>query len=147
MAQPDARNRSRFEEVEAGDEIPSLEITPTSVQLFLFSATTWNPHRIHYDAPYSASEGYPGLVIHGPFQGALLSRLVTGWMGDAGVLRRLEYSHRGIAFLGDRLIGRGKVAKKYEVDGVPMIDLSLSLETQNGEVTTPGRATVAFPRA
>jgi hydroxyacyl-ACP dehydratase HTD2-like protein with hotdog domain len=147
MTRKDARNRARFEEVEAGDEIPSIEVTPSSVQLFLFSAATWNPHRIHYDAPYAASEKYPGLVIHGPFQGGLLSRLVTDWMGEAGVLRRLEYSHRGIAFLGDRLICRGKVAKKYEVDGVPTIDLSLSIETQSGEVTTPGRATVAFPPA
>lgn len=43
-------------------------ITPNEVALFRFSALTFNPHRIHYDAPYATSvEGYPGLVVHGPF--------------------------------------------------------------------------------
>jgi hydroxyacyl-ACP dehydratase HTD2-like protein with hotdog domain len=37
------------------------------VQLFRFSALTFNGHRIHYDQPYvTAVEGYPGLVVHGP---------------------------------------------------------------------------------
>jgi 3-methylfumaryl-CoA hydratase len=43
-------------------------ITPHPVNLFRFSALTGNPHRIHYDRPYAMTvEGYPGLVVHGPF--------------------------------------------------------------------------------
>ena len=38
------------------------------VSLFRFSALTFHPHRIHYDRPYAmGTEGYPGLVIHGPY--------------------------------------------------------------------------------
>jgi 3-methylfumaryl-CoA hydratase len=41
--------------------------TPDPVQLFRFSALTYNGHRIHYDAPYCREvEGYPDLVVHGP---------------------------------------------------------------------------------
>jgi 3-methylfumaryl-CoA hydratase len=43
-------------------------ITPDPVSLFRYSALTFNPHRIHYDRPYAMrTEGYPGLVVHGPF--------------------------------------------------------------------------------
>lgn len=43
-------------------------IAPHPVNLFRFSALTANPHRIHYDRPYAMEvEGYPGLVVHGPF--------------------------------------------------------------------------------
>ena len=36
--------------------------------LFRYSAITFNPHRIHYDRTYCLeTEGYPGLVVHGPF--------------------------------------------------------------------------------
>src|SRR5262249_727068 len=43
-------------------------IAPHPVNLFRFSALTGNPHRIHYDRPYAMEvEGYPGLVVHGPF--------------------------------------------------------------------------------
>lgn len=47
--------------------------TPSTVDLFRFSAVTFNSHRIHYDLPYATQEeGYPGLVIHGPFTAARL---------------------------------------------------------------------------
>ena len=43
-------------------------ITPNPVMLFRYSAITFNPHRIHYDRSYCIeTEGYPGLVVHGPF--------------------------------------------------------------------------------
>lgn len=44
------------------------EITPDPITLFRFSALTFNGHRIHYDHPYATGvEGYPDLVVHGPF--------------------------------------------------------------------------------
>ena len=47
--------------------------TPTTVTLFQFSALTYNGHRIHYDLPYATeSEGYPGLLVHGPLTALLL---------------------------------------------------------------------------
>jgi 3-methylfumaryl-CoA hydratase len=43
------------------------------VMLFRYSALTFNGHRIHYDRDYSRSqEGYPGLVVQGPFLATLL---------------------------------------------------------------------------
>lgn len=49
----------------------TLETDP--VVLFRFSAVTYNSHRIHYDKPYAESEGYPGLVVHGPLQALLMA--------------------------------------------------------------------------
>lgn len=44
--------------------------------LFRFSALTFNSHRIHYDRPYTMeTEGYPGLVVHGPLLATLLMDL------------------------------------------------------------------------
>ncbi|MBO9644355.1 MAG: MaoC family dehydratase N-terminal domain-containing protein, partial [Pseudacidovorax sp.] len=43
-------------------------IAPDDVLLFRYSALTFNGHRIHYDRRYVTEvEGYPGLVVHGPF--------------------------------------------------------------------------------
>jgi len=45
-----------------------------SLQLFRYSALTFNGHRVHYDLPYATEvEGYPGLVIHGPLLATWLS--------------------------------------------------------------------------
>jgi 3-methylfumaryl-CoA hydratase len=55
-----------------GDEAEESWL-PTPTDLFRFSAATFNSHRIHYDVPYATQqEGYPGLVVHGPFTAAKL---------------------------------------------------------------------------
>jgi 3-methylfumaryl-CoA hydratase len=47
--------------------------SPNTTDLFRFSAATFNSHRIHYDLPYAVNaEGYPGLLVHGPFTAAKL---------------------------------------------------------------------------
>jgi 3-methylfumaryl-CoA hydratase len=47
--------------------------TPNAVELFRFSAATFNSHRIHYDLRYAqGEEGYPGLVVQGPLAAAKL---------------------------------------------------------------------------
>jgi 3-methylfumaryl-CoA hydratase len=46
---------------------------PSTVDLFRFSASTFNAHRIHYDLPYARrEEGYPDLVVQGPLIAAKL---------------------------------------------------------------------------
>ncbi len=81
LAIVDERHGVFREEVPAGAksavpkrEVPPMDIawrrtvTPSVVALFRYSAVTFNPHRIHYDRPYATGvEGYPGLVVHGPF--------------------------------------------------------------------------------
>jgi 3-methylfumaryl-CoA hydratase len=48
------------------------------VLLFRYSALTFNGHRIHYDRDYvTRIEGYPGLIVHGPLQAALLIELAA----------------------------------------------------------------------
>ncbi|MEO9515155.1 MAG: MaoC family dehydratase N-terminal domain-containing protein [Paracoccaceae bacterium] len=49
------------------------DLVPDSTLLFRYSALTFNGHRIHYDAEYARdTEGYPGLVVHGPLLAQLL---------------------------------------------------------------------------
>jgi 3-methylfumaryl-CoA hydratase len=52
-------------------------VAPDPVLLFKYSALTFNPHRIHYDRPYTTGvEGYPGLLVHGPLIATLLLDLI-----------------------------------------------------------------------
>ncbi|KAB0531265.1 transposase [Pseudomonas chlororaphis subsp. aureofaciens] len=50
-------------------------VEPSPTLLFRYSAVTFNGHRIHYDFPYvTETEGYPGLVVHGPLIATLSLR-------------------------------------------------------------------------
>jgi 3-methylfumaryl-CoA hydratase len=64
----------------------SRTITPDPVLLFRYSALTFNGHRIHYDAPFCVqSEGYGGLVVHGPLLATLMLDLLRRELPDAQV--------------------------------------------------------------
>lgn len=76
---------------EAGEPTPPVPETaggpgelwkPNPVDLFRYSAATYNSHRIHYDQAYVRGvEGYPDLVVHGPFTAAKLHDLATRTAG------------------------------------------------------------------
>ena len=65
----------------------TVEASP--LLLFRFSALTFNGHRIHYDLAYAEEEGYPGLLVHGPLQAALMLNLASARAGH--VPRRFAY--------------------------------------------------------
>lgn len=61
-------------------------IQPDPVLLFRYSALTFNGHRIHYDHPYvTGTEGYPGLVVHGPLLATLMIEQVRTHLPAATV--------------------------------------------------------------
>ena len=60
----------------------SRRVVPSAPMLFRYSAITFISHRIHYDKPYAIeTEGYPGLVIHGPLQATLLCQIAADLKG------------------------------------------------------------------
>ena len=80
--------------VPAGDGDWVVGVDP--VLLFRYSALTYNAHRIHYDRDYARSEGYPGLLVHGPLQALLMAELAR----RSGVSAS-EYSYRLVSPLYD----------------------------------------------
>jgi hydroxyacyl-ACP dehydratase HTD2-like protein with hotdog domain len=131
-----------FETVHVGDELPPMVKMATRAQLFLYSAASSNPHRIHYDREYASTEGHPDVLVHGPLQGAWLSQFVTDWMGPQGRLLTLSWQNRARAFPERELTFRGRVTAVD--DGV--VALELREEDDTGQVCMPGAATVRLPR-
>ncbi|MBI3247113.1 MAG: acyl dehydratase [Deltaproteobacteria bacterium] len=135
-----------FEEVEVGMALPPLQKTPSNTLLFLYSAITWNPQRIHFDKDYTLTEGYKDVIVHGPLRGAFLSQLLTRWIGDAGVLKKLSYANRDIAYVNEPLACKGTVTRKWIEDHTGWVECEIWVENSQGEKLTPGSATVILPR-
>jgi 3-methylfumaryl-CoA hydratase len=88
-------------------------VQPDDVLLFRYSALTFNGHRIHYDRRYATeTEGYPGLVVHGPLIATLLLDLLRRQMPTADVAR---FEFRAVSPLFDT--SPFKVCGKPEGDG------------------------------
>ena len=134
-----------FEDIEVGCEIPALSKTPSNLQLFMFSAITWNCHRIHFDADFAREhDKLPNVLTHRPLLGSFLCQMLTDWMGDNGRIERLEWSNRGPAVPGDRLTCRGRVVGKHRQADKAMIDCEVWVENDSGETIVPGKAAVVL---
>ena len=110
--------------VPAGDGDWVVAVDP--VLLFRYSALTYNAHRIHYDREYALSEGYPGLLVHGPLQALLMAEL-----GRRSGFSPAEYSYRLVSPLYD---DQGLV-----VSAAPEGDaVQVSCRDSSGRVTATG---------
>ncbi|MFC3606814.1 FAS1-like dehydratase domain-containing protein [Stutzerimonas tarimensis] len=82
----------------SGEALPTgawqEHVTPSPTLLFRYSAVTFNGHRIHYDWPYvTGTEGYPGLVVHGPLIATLSLRAFCRANPEARLQR---FAYRGV---------------------------------------------------
>lgn len=128
---------------DAGASVPAVEQsdpaaleepvwTPDPVDLFRFSAVTFNGHRIHYDEPYATGEeGYPGLVVHGPLTASMLCRLAAR---TADGVRMTEFSFRAAA----PLFAGQPVRLRANADGNTVEAVALR---QDGQTAVTARAT------
>lgn len=153
-----------FEDVREGDAIPSLPKGTYSVtELFLFThgvLGTGRSTRTALAAEGSADLGgggrfdsehaqkrrnMPGQFDFGPQRVCWLSQIVTDWMGDDGVLKKLHASIRHPNVVGDTNTVYGEVTKKSEADGEHLVELQVRNENQSGLATALGTAVVALP--
>ena len=76
----------------------TMSLEPDSRLLFLYSALTYNPHRIHYDPDYVRQvEGHGRLLVHGPLIATACAEVAHRVMGP---LQSLEYRLVAPAFVG-----------------------------------------------
>jgi 3-methylfumaryl-CoA hydratase len=73
-----------------GETVRVVAVGP--VQMFRYSAATFNGHRIHYDRDYAREvEGYPGLVVHGPLIATLLLEFLQAEVAPGRGIERFEF--------------------------------------------------------
>jgi acyl dehydratase len=135
-----------FEDVTVGTAIPALVKHPTTVQLFRFSAVTWNAHRIHFDREYALCEGYPDVLVQSHLHGSFLAQAVMNWAGPRAWLEGFRFQNRGIAVPGDVLTCKGTVAKTELRDGAGYVECELEERNQKNDLCAPGWARVRLPQ-
>ncbi len=136
-------NQLTISDVAVGDDLPVMAKNASRAQLFLYSAASFNPHRIHYDRAYAEFEGHPDILVHGPLQGSWLTQYLTDWIGPKGRLRNVSWQNRASALPENDLEFRGRVTGIDTATGE--VELEVWEQTAGGQVLMPGTATVVLP--
>ena len=134
-----------WQDVEEGMDVPTLVKNPTTRQLVRYAGASGDFYEIHYDKDFAMGNNLPGPILHGALKNAFLGQLVTDWIGDGGTLRRLSCQYRGMDQPGKPLYCKGTVTRKYVEERRHLVDCDIWVEDNEGQTTTPGRATVELP--
>lgn len=128
-----------------GASIPELVREPSAVQLFQFSAITWNSHRIHYDRDYAIEERFPDVVVQAHLHACFLAQAVLEACGAESRLERIAWQNRGIAVPGDRLTISGEVVNVETANAGTRLEFGLEERNQRDELCVKGSAVVFLP--
>jgi hydroxyacyl-ACP dehydratase HTD2-like protein with hotdog domain len=120
--------------LQVGDLLPPLTHNATRLQLFRYSAVTWNPHRIHFDERYAREEGHAGLALHSHLRAALALRCATEGLGPEWQLTNVVYRLRKPVYAPVDLTYTARVTA---ADG-DSVTLELIEEQPSGEVGFEG---------
>ena len=134
-----------WEDVSEGTELPPMVKDPTTRQLVQYAGASGDYYEIHYDKDFAQGTGLDDVILHGALKNAFLGQFMTKWMGPAGTLKRLGCQYRGMDSPGTPITAKGTITKKYQENGVNLVDCDIWLENVDAQKTTPGTATVALP--
>ncbi len=111
------------------------------LELFLFSAAGWHPHRIHYDQPYTTDvEGHEAVVVHGPLQTVHLVDALVGALDVPVDVRTVASRHLALLTVGDVAVMKGRLRDASD-DG-SSATFEVWMERGDGARTTTATATV-----
>lgn len=137
-----------FEDVEVGQQLPPIKITPDKQQLVKFAAGSGDFNPLHFDEkfPMLKPMGLTENIVHGRFKYAQVGRAVFAFAGYKGRVKRFGVSYRGMDLLNREITVAGVVTAKREENGEHLVDLDVWTEDAEGKKTTPGTAVVALPK-
>jgi len=121
---------SPIDRLEVGDQLDEQTTVPSRVQLFRYSAATWNPHRIHYDPAWARAEGHPDVLVQAYLHGALLQRLLLDWLDGDGRLETLGWRNTGPA-TADEPLHAGAEVTALDADAAT-VEFDVWTRTEDG---------------
>jgi acyl dehydratase len=138
---------SRYDEVQAGAEIPAVDYPVTRLSLVKYCGASGDFNVIHWNERIAKAVGLPDVIAHGMFTMAEAGRFVTDWAGPGAVV--LEFGVRFSAPVvvpdddaGATISVSGQVTEKLDGNKV-----ALALTARSGEtkVLTRAKAVVRLP--
>lgn len=140
-------DQNYFEDVQVGQTLPPIKISPDKQQLVKFAAGSGDFNPLHFDEnfPMLKAMGLTENIVHGRFKYAQVGRAVFAFAGYKGRVKKFGVSYRGMDGLNKQITVNGVVTAKRQEGGENLVDLDVWAEDAEGKKTTPGTATVALP--
>ncbi|MGD9932340.1 MAG: MaoC/PaaZ C-terminal domain-containing protein [Dehalococcoidia bacterium] len=134
-----------WDDVREGDEVTSVTFPISLRTLMIDVAGTRDLYPIHHDREFAKTNGARDIFVNTMFYEGLFGRIATDWAGPEAFLRKLRFAMKGPNCLGDTMVSRGWVTKKYEQDGQKLLELEIHLDNQIEKDATVANLTLELP--
>jgi acyl dehydratase len=105
------------------------------------------PQRVHWDNAFTQRLlGLPGAYDLGPERCSWLIQGMTDWIGDNGLLTRIEAQYRKFNYMGDVTWVQGRVIEKFERDGKGYVRCHVECVNHRDEMTAKAVCEAELPR-
>lgn len=142
--QPAARRY--FEDVQVGDEIPTLTKDPMTLQrLVRYAGASGDFNPLHTDPAVGEAVGTGGIIAHGMLIMGFVGQMLSDYVGPTA-LRKFNVRFKGMTHLGDTITCSGTVTEKNEVNGEAIIVGKVQAADQNGDIKVSGTFSAILPR-
>ncbi|GEQ75851.1 MaoC family dehydratase [Comamonas testosteroni] len=136
-------NTPRYEKVQVGDALPTLDLPPISrTTLALFAGASGDHNPIHIDTDFARKAGVPDVFAHGMLGMAWLGRLLTNWAPQSR-LRHFDVRFQGITHLANAISCTGRVMEKRDADRSVRVEVQST--NQHGQTKIAGDAWISLP--
>ena len=135
---------TRYEDVKIGDALgpEEMHLSKDQVRSYAKAMGMWVPR--FTDDEGARKEGLPGMITPGNMSLAILSKLVTDWIGSGNArMIRLGTTYRQPVIPDHTITLQGFITHKD--DGDRTVEVDVWIENEDAERLVIGTATVQFP--
>jgi acyl dehydratase len=104
------RQKPEFDALEVGQEVFSSEKVVRREDVKAYADASGDQNPLHQDDDFARSVGFPGIIAHGMFSMAHLTKAVKDWAVNPAALRSIDVQFRAVVYMDETIVARGKVA-------------------------------------
>lgn len=127
-------DRPDFDALEVGQEVfqAAKVVRREDVKAYADASGDQNP--LHQDDDFARSVGFPGIIAHGMFSMAHLTKALKDWAGTPAALRSISVQFRAVVYMEETLVAKGRVASKDEASRDVTLDVWAEVERDGQRV-------------
>src|SRR5688572_32799288 len=107
-------DRPGFDAIEVGQEVFSAGKVVKREDVKAYADASGDQNPLHQDDDFARSVGFPGIIAHGMFSMAHLTKALKDWAGNPAALKSIRVQFRSVVYMDDTLVAKGRIAAKNE---------------------------------
>jgi acyl dehydratase len=135
-----------WDDVEEAQEIPPVGFPLSVYRLVVEAGANRDFNSIHHNSEFAKASGAPEMYANTGFLLGMWERTVREFIGLDGTIRAIAgFRMRRFNTVGETVVVRGKVARKWREDDAGLLDLEVWSEAGDTVTVGPGTVTVTMP--